>query len=168
MFKRYDVNDVESWPFYQEHQLILSHENFGKKEIPNVKILIYERLPLYNETNNPSKEVFLDCLTGYFEEFDSSTGWKVVLESALMSPKDYEILTNSLHMHYTTQAEEIWRSQKTGKDIGFEAPVHKFNHMSIKHKVKAEGDPAHWYITFWNEYEAPEKPKDVSLERPEI
>ena len=77
-----------------------SKELFGKKEIPNVKIIINKRLPFNNKTTNSKEEIFLDCLTGYFEEFDSDIGWKVVLESALMSPKDYEILTANLNMYY--------------------------------------------------------------------
>lgn len=158
-FKRLDIeNDEHPVQKY-------SRENwYGKKEVPNILLTTYDRL----WDSKEKREIYFDQLTQYYEEYDSSTGWKVVLEMPILSPKVYELLTRYHWLKWTTRADNFWRNSKTGKDEAFIEPEIKFNHFRIEHKLQCEGDPARWYITLWNEREItppkePAKLKEVDL-----
>jgi hypothetical protein len=137
---------------------------YGKKEIPNILLTVYDRLWDSKEKH----EVYFDQLTQYYEKYDSKTGWKIVLEMSLLSPKVYALLTRHHWLRWTTQADNFWRSAETGKDEAFIEPEINFNRFKIEHKLQCEGDPTRWYITLWNERETmpskePAKLKEVDL-----
>lgn len=158
-FKRLDIeNDehpIQKYP----------RENwYGKKEIPNILLTAYDRL----WDSKEKREIYFDQLTQYYEEYDSSTGWKVVLEMPVLSPKVYELLTRYHWSKWTTRADNLWRSAQTGQDEAFIEPEINFNRFKIEHKLQCEGDPTRWYITLWNEHETtppkePVKLKEVDL-----
>lgn len=158
-FKRLDITDNEHPT--QKH----SRENwYGKKEIPNVLLTVYDRL----WDSKEKREVYFDQLTQYYEKYDSNTGWTVVLEMPVLSPKVYELLTRKHWSRWTTQADNFWRSAKTGEDEAFIEPEINFNRFKIEHKLQCEGDPTRWYITLWNKQEItspkePAKLKEVNL-----
>lgn len=139
---------------------------YGKKEVPNVLLTLYSGFSGCEDCKK--NEIYLDILTQYYEEYDTITGWKIVMEMPVMSPKVYELLTQKKYVHYSTKADDFWRSQATGKDEGFTEPERYFDQMRIEYKLTAVGDPARWYITLWQNREKipPKEPatiKEVKL-----
>ena len=137
---------------------------YGKKEIPNVILTLSNKI-----IDNDEHVIYLDNLIDYYEEYNTTTGWKVVLVLALMSPQIYELLTKPCIKYYT-QAENFWRNADTMNDESFIEPIHHFTNMSIKHKLSAEGDPTRWYITLWNDPVTISKPKskETKIENVEL
>lgn len=157
-FERFDA-DNDEFPSQKYPQQAW----YGKKEIPNVLLTVYDKMWDATEKH----EIYFDILTQYYEEYDSEYGWKIVIELPLMSPKVYELLTQRWSK-YSLRADNFWRSQKTGKDEGFIEPEHIFNRFKIEHKLQCDGNPTQWYMTFWKETDiserkAPAKLKEVDL-----
>ena len=159
MFERFDANNQETYP----HNDFPKEKWYGKKEIPNIILTLCEGwAPELKEC--PKRIIYFDVLRNYYEEYNSNTGWKVVLDSALMSPSVYEAITDRKYKVFYTQAHNFWRNEKTGKDEGFIEPPRKFNKISIKHKLKCGGDPTDWYIMLWNEHPITSEKPDIPLE----
>lgn len=118
---------------------------YGKKEVPNI------HLTVINILDDKEQEFYIDILTQYYEEYDTVTGWKVVLELPLMSFEIYEALTSFKNQRYITQVDNWWRNSENGRDKRFLEPKIRFNQMRIEHKTSFVGDPCRWYITLWNE-----------------
>lgn len=131
-------------------------EWYGKKEVPNILLTIYK-----NEKNYST--VYFDILKQYYESYDNINGWKVIMELSLMSINAYEAMTEIGVQRYTTQADNFWRKEKTGKDVNFIEHILYFNKLKIEHKLTAEGNPTNWYITLWNE-----KPEITKYECPTL
>ena len=131
MYIEYDIND------HLFEDKIIEQKRFYKKEVPNVLLTVGDRY------------IYLDNITNYYEEYNSTYGWKVVMTIKGISLKDYFHLTQ-LFNRYTIQTDEIYRNGSTGKDERFLSPKKIFNCFSIKHKVSVEGETATYYITLWN------------------
>lgn len=148
------TDNYEDSPWYEEKEKRRNTPWYGQKEVPNVRLICESGWPECPE-DYQKYVIYFDCLKGYYEEFNSETRWKVVLQSALFNPKDYSKLTKH-YQRYTIETEEIWRNEKTGKDEGYYSPIKRFKHLCIKHRSSAEGDPESFYIILWNDkYEKP-------------
>ena len=139
-FKRYDSANEHRSDNY------IKYTWYGKKEVPNIVLTLSNKI-LDSEDEH---SIYLDSLTNYFEEYNTKTGWKVVIVLPLMTPQVYELLTQPYKTYYT-QAKNFWRNSNTGEDEAFIEPIYRFTNISIKHKLCAKGEPAVWYITLWND-----------------
>ena len=105
-----------------------------------------DMITITHKFRKPNEEAAIKAI----EEYNTKTGWKVVIVLPLMTPQVYELLTQPYKTYYT-QAKNFWRNSNTGEDEAFIEPIYRFTNISIKHKLCAKGEPAVWYITLWND-----------------
>lgn len=120
-------------------------KRYGQIEVPNIKIFGMQ----YNTEPNIHWEKLYtyECNTveGYYEEYDSNTGWTITFSTQVFSSDIYDILIN--HSIFWVELEEIVRDQVTGQDSKKTRLLRNFNHFSVKHKLYCDGEPTVWYIT---------------------
>lgn len=137
LYKEYD--------FCNEGSLIQKDWNsFGEKEVPNVKIT------LYNSEHKEIGSFFNDSVVSFYEEITGPLDNKMIIVFALLSPKILNLLRQYAYT-YQVETEEIWRNSKTGKDQFFMGPVRIYHHIKLSYQTSADGDPACWYLILYNE-----------------
>ena len=138
-----------------------SQKWYCKNSVPNVRLTVVDG-------TDAQQEFYIDKLIQYYEEYSTTDGWRVVLESPLMSFDMYKAITSFNKPRYILQSDNWWRNLETGKDQRFlESPI-RFNQVKIEHKTSASGDPCRWYITFWNEHNITSKNEDSKLKEVEL
>lgn len=139
----------------------------GQMTIPNVRINCLD----FDDglTLKRADSIFLNSLEGYYEEYNSRTGWKVILSTQTLALENYELLTK--YSHFSIDTEEIYRDTNNN-DIKISNYRCGFNNITIQHKLYCDGEPTVWYITLFRkpyEYKEPpkkdEKPKSVTEEK---
>ena len=159
-------NDYENHPWFQDKEKVRENHRYGIKEIPNIKLTFSYGFKAFD--NYKEYTLYIDTARGYFEEYDTKKGWKCVIAFTLFSPKEYEKITENKWQHVRIQTEDIWRSEKTGKDEFYISPSRVFNTYNIKHKLQACGEASTWYLTLWNEEPKIYEPKDIPLEKVQL
>lgn len=126
----------------------LGESEYGKKAVPNVKLILYlEGRKMYSLVSTTLKEY-----TEYIRT-DPKTHKcvpEVHMVDALMDPTDYDILIARKYDKYELEIEDTWRSTANGQD--YEATrVLEFNSLKIYHTVDYGGELAEWSIDLENE-----------------
>ena len=144
-----------------------SQEAYGQKEIPNIKIHF---LGDYKDKTFVREILYTyecDSVGGYYEELDSDTGYTVTFTTQIIP---FDILEKFYrHSHFSIELEEIIRSATTNKDIINTRVLTDFNHINIKHKLYAHGEPTIWYITLCHKKQSfihhhkDEKKKEIKI-----
>ena len=122
--------------------LVNEKENFGLKDVPNVRISVMENDEIVYS-------LVLDAVQSFDKDFNTIAGYTITIETALINPTDYAALVSKKYDKYIIETENIWQNINEIEDTVIEDPAALCTNFEIHYVTNYNGEAAIFQLEFW-------------------